>query len=93
VKGTNAGRNTPPLPGWIEDAYQPIERHLWADTKQNSVTHQQATQLISKANPDFNSADIDHALDYLLNRGWLYTVDERLFVTEYQNVGSTESDN
>ena len=33
---------------------------------------------------DERDADIDHALDHLLNRGWLYQVDDRLFITELQ---------
>lgn len=73
----------PSLPGWIEDTYQPIEQYLLANTEQRSVTHQQATRLIVESNPDLISADIDHALNYLLNNGWLYEVDGRLFVTEF----------
>jgi len=73
----------PSLPGWIEDAYQPIEQYLWKNTERSSVSHQQATQLISESNPDLVESDIDHALDYLLNHGWLYEVDGQLFVTEF----------
>jgi len=78
----------PSLPGWIEDAYQPIEQYLWEATDQTSVTRQQATQLIAESNPDLVTADIDHALDYLLNHGGLYEVDGRLFVTEFHESDS-----
>jgi hypothetical protein len=81
--------NQPSLPEWIEDAYQPIEQHLQESTEENSVTHQQATQLISEVNPDLVSSEIEHAIEYLLNRGWLYKVDNRLFVTEYHKPEST----
>ena len=80
--------NQPSLPGWIEDAYQPIEQHLSDNTDQESVSRQHATQLISEANPDLVSSDVNHALDYLLNHGWLYKVDGRLFVTEYHDIDS-----
>jgi len=78
----------PSLPGWIEDAYQPIEQYLWEATEQTSVTWQQATQLIAESNPDLVAADIDHALNYLLNHGWLYEVDDQLFVTEFHESDS-----
>jgi len=80
----------PALPGWIEDAYIPLEQSLCEKPDRDSFTHQQATEIISEANPDFGDADIDHALDYLLNRGWLYQVDDRLFITELQCAESGE---
>jgi len=81
----------PPLPSWIQDAYLPLERYLCEQPTQDSVTHSQATDLIDEANPDFGDADIDHALEYLLNRGWLYQVDDQLFITELQCEQPTES--
>ena len=79
----------PPLPDWIQNAYLPLEQYLCEQSTQDSFTHHQAMELIDEANPDFGDADIDHALDYLLNRGWLYRVDDRLFVTEVQCVESS----
>jgi len=76
-------RNTPSLPGWTDDVYQSLERSLRDRSDTKSVTRQQATEIVAEANPDFSSADIDHALDQPLNRGWLYEVDDRLFVTEF----------
>ena len=80
----------PALPAWIEDAYIPLEQYLCEKPDRDSFTHQQATEIISEANPDFGDADIDHALDHLLNRGWLYQVDDRLFITELQCAESGE---
>ncbi len=82
--------NDPALPGWIDDAYISLERFLCEKPGRDSFTHQQATEIISEANPDFGDADTDHALDYLLNRGWLYQVDDRLFITELQCAESDE---
>ena len=81
----------PSLPGWIEDAYFPLERYLCKQSDRDSFTHHQATELIAESTTDFSDADIDHALDYLLNRGWLYKVDDQLFITELQCRESTES--
>ena len=88
-----ASEGHPSLPGWIEDAYFPLERYLCKQSDRDSVTHHQATNLIAEANPDFGDADIDHALNYLLNHGWLYEVDDQLFITELQCGESTESNN
>lgn len=81
----------PALPDWIENSYLPLERYLCEQADLDSFTHHQATELIAEANPDFGDADIDHALDYMLNRGWLYKVDDRLFVTELQCAKFEES--
>jgi len=59
----------------------PLERYLCEQPTHQSLTRQQATDIIDEANTDFSDADIDHALDYLLNRGWLYKVDDQLFIT------------
>jgi len=82
----------PSLPGWIENAYFPLERYLCKQSDRDSVTHHQATKLIAEANPDFGDGDINHALDYLLNRGWLYEVDDQLFITELECEESAEWD-
>jgi len=79
------------LPRWIADAYVPLERYLCEQSTHESFTRQQATEIIGETNTDFSSADIDHALDYLLNRGWLYQVDDQLYITELQCGESTES--
>ena len=81
----------PSLPGWIEDSYLSLERYLCEQPDEDSFTHHQATELIAEANPDFGDADIKHALDHLLNRGWLYQVDDRLFITELQCGESEQS--
>jgi len=59
----------PSLPEWIEDSYLSLERYLCEQSEEDSFTHQQATDLIAESNPDFGDADINHAIDYLLNRG------------------------
>ena len=80
----------PSLPGWIEDSYLSLERYLCEQSGEDSFTHHQATELIAEANPDFSDADINHALDHLLNRGWLYEVNDQLFITDLQCAESDE---
>ncbi|ACM59122.1 hypothetical protein halTADL_1575 [Halohasta litchfieldiae] len=81
----------PALPDWIENAYLPLERYLCEQSDQDAFTHHQATELIAEANPDFRDTDIDHALNYLHNHGWLYKVDDLLFITELQCAKFEES--
>ena len=81
----------PPLPSWTQDAYLPLERYLCEQATEDSFTRHQATELIAEANPDYGTADIDHALDHLLNRGWLYKVNDQLFITELHCEEYTES--
>ena len=81
----------PELPDWIKDSYLPLEQYLCGQADQDSFTHHQATELIAEVNPDFSDVDIDHTLDYLLNRGWLYQVDGQLFITELQCAESENS--
>ncbi len=80
----------PSLPEWIRNSYISLERYLCEQSDQDSFTRQKAIELIAKANPEFNDADINHALDHLLNRGWLYEVNGRLIITELQCVESNE---
>ncbi len=80
----------PSPPGWIEDSYLSLERYLCKHSDRDSFTRQKAVELITADNPDFNDADINHALEYLLNRGWLYEVDDQLFITDLQCSESDE---
>ena len=73
-----------PLPDWIESAYLSLERYLCEHVDEDSFTRDQANKHIAEAYPDFSDADIDYALDHLLNRGWLYKVDDCLYITELQ---------
>lgn len=86
-----SSKGDPTLPDWIENAYLPLERYLCKQSNQDGFTHHRATELIAEANPNFGEADIGHALDHMLNRGWLYKVDDRLFVTELQCAKFDES--
>ncbi|GAB7011127.1 hypothetical protein [Halorubrum trueperi] len=66
-----------PLGSLAEDAYD----HLCAAIDPaEGITVEDARAQFREA--DFPADDADYALDRLLNRGYLYEVDGRLFVTE-----------
>lgn len=72
---------TPPLPGWVKDAYESLEPHFEATTDGMSRTEAHDL-LLSDADTVEEVGDASYALDRLLNRGWLYEVDGTLYKTE-----------
>lgn len=69
------------LPSWVEDGYEILVAHI--DDPHQDVSRERAHELLL-ANPDFEDepADAEYAVKRLLERGWLYEVDEKLRVTE-----------
>lgn len=66
-----------PLGSLAEDAY---DRLCEAIHPAEGITVDDACTRLCEA--DFSADEADYALDHLLNRGYLYEVDGRLFVTE-----------
>jgi len=66
-----------PLGSLAEDAY---DRLCEAIDPAEGITVDDARAQLREA--DFSADEADYALDRLLNRGYLYEVDGRLFVTE-----------
>ena len=85
--------NRPPLPDWVEDVYTWFETHLQTESDDNSLDRTRATELAISAHPDLELThdDIEYAFNRLINRGYLYEVDEQLYVTEFQ-IHDEESD-
>jgi len=75
----------PPLPEWIEDVYSWLEAHIQAECDDESLDRHQATELAINAHPehDLNTNDLEYAFDRLINRGYLYEVDNSLYITEF----------
>ena len=75
----------PPLPEWIEDVYSWLETHIQTDSDQESLDRHQAIELAIDAHPehDLNSNDLEYAFGRLINRGYLYEVDNSLYITEF----------
>lgn len=66
-----------PLGSLAEDAYDPLREAI---DPAEGITIDDAHTRLCEA--DFTADEADYALDRLLNRGYLYEVDGRLFVTE-----------
>jgi hypothetical protein len=66
-----------PLGSLAEDAYDRLRETI--DPAEGITIDDAHTQLCEA---DFTADEADYALDRLLNRGYLYEVDSRLFVTE-----------
>ena len=66
-----------PLGAVAESAYESLLETMDADS---GIPRSDAHAQLLKA--DFADGDAEYALDQLLNRGYLYAVDEQLFVTE-----------
>ncbi|MCU4753161.1 hypothetical protein OB919_14445 [Halobacteria archaeon AArc-curdl1] len=71
----------PPLPEWILECYTVLcEQEV--DGEVPSFSREQALDILLEAQtPDLEPEDVDHALTRLLERGYLYTVDDELRVT------------
>jgi len=74
-----------PLPEWVQHIYSWLEAHIQTEQELNSLRRHQAVELALEAHPDLdlNPDDISHAFDRLINRGYLYEVDDRLYITEF----------
>ncbi len=68
-----------PLGAVAESAYEILLET--ADTE-DGIPRSDARARLSEA--DYSSEDAEYALERLLNRGYLYAVEERLFVTEHE---------
>lgn len=68
-----------PLGAVAESAYEILLET--ADTE-GGIPRSDARARLSEA--DYSPEDAEYALDRLLNRGYLYAVDGRLFVTEHE---------
>ncbi len=71
----------PSLPEWILECYAVLcDQDLDEDV--SSFTREQALDTLLEAQtPELEPEDVDHALTRLLERGYLYTVDDELRVT------------
>ena len=71
----------PPLPEWVQAAYETLETAYTADTNELSRTAAHDL-LIDEAKQIETDGDAKYVLDRLLNRGWLYEVNGQLRKTD-----------
>jgi hypothetical protein len=73
----------PRLPTWIEDTYEVLAPHL--SNQEGGISKADAeTFLTTHSDLNLSDADARHALDQLINRGYLYEVEGNLFITEME---------
>lgn len=73
--------NRPPLPDWIQEAYEIIIPHI--DDPDEGIPRDRAHEILL-AHEEFPNEpqDAEHALDRLLNRGWVYEVYGNIRITD-----------
>jgi len=71
----------PPLPDWIQSAYQTLERAYGSDTDELSKADAHEF-LLAETERIEEHADAVYAVDRLLDRGWIYEVNGHLRKTE-----------
>lgn len=87
VSGIMWEGDRPPLPEWMQDLYSWLETHIQTELDEDSLDRQQAVELALQAHPehDLTHDEISYAITQLINRGYLYEVDNRLYITEFRD--------
>lgn len=72
------------LPGWIEDAYEILVSQT--ANRHEGFSHERAHKLLL-AHEEFpdEPADVQYAIEHLLNYGWLYEVEDELRITDLEH--------
>jgi len=71
----------PRLPDWIREAYETLESEY--TTEIDELAHTDAKKrLLAEDGNIKEEADAEYAIDRLLDRGWLYEVNDQLRKTE-----------
>ena len=69
------------LPKWIQDAYDDLAAHF--EDPSAEIPREQAREvLVTESDAIDEPADAKYALNRLLERGWLYEVDDSLRKTD-----------
>lgn len=79
----------PPLPGWILDAYDILAAHSHnevASQDKQSIPRENALEMLRTSEKlDLETGDAPHAVSRLIDRGYLYEVNDELRVTIPEN--------
>lgn len=68
----------PPLPDWILEVYRNLKSHICRGD--NGLAKEKAMALI--VTEEIVETDAEYALQRLIDRGYLYLVDDELYVTD-----------
>lgn len=72
------------LPSWVEDAYDVLAPEI-LEQGEGMARDDAETFLTDGEDLDLTSTDAGYAVDQLLDRGYLYEVGDRLFVTDAED--------
>ena len=72
--------NRSQLTPWLEDVYETLASEICQQEDDHGLGTDRARELLHAE--DLIEADAQYAVERLLDRGYLYTVDGELFVTE-----------
>lgn len=80
----------PPLPDWILAVYETILEYITDQRESESdgessiptLSRGQITRIVLTTDLEVEPQDVDHAVDRLLDRGYLYEVDDGLRITD-----------
>ncbi|SFT08849.1 hypothetical protein [Halostagnicola kamekurae] len=79
----------PPLPEWITDVYEILSTHssnATAGQGGKSIPREHALEALRDSEQvDLEVGDATHALSRLIDRGYLYEVNDELRITEPEN--------
>ncbi|AHG02035.1 hypothetical protein HALLA_01665 (plasmid) [Halostagnicola larsenii XH-48] len=79
----------PPLPEWIMDVYEILSAHsrnATAEQDGQSIPRERALETLRDSEQlDLEAGDATHALSRLIDRGYLYEVNDELRITEPEN--------
>ncbi len=79
----------PPLPGWIMDAYEILDansHNTAASQDKQSIAREHALKVLRDSEQlDLETGDASHAVSRLIDRGYLYEVNDELRITIPEN--------
>jgi len=85
----DSGDPQPPLPNWIQSVYHVLRESVV--TSSDGIRYEDAlTRLEEEVDDSEQGTDIEFALKRLLDRGYLYEVDDKLRITEPRNSDDPE---
>jgi SOS response regulatory protein OraA/RecX len=80
--------DSPPLAPWLEVAYDRLADEI--HHQESGLATNRARTLLHTEGLCENEEDAQYAIERLLGRGYLYTVDDELFVTEPDQYSTCE---
>lgn len=83
MQHSHRGSPRPPLAPWVLTVYNEVEALVDSHPDQTGIPREDVFEHLTTLHDDtLTQTEVDHALEQLLNRGYLYAVENDLRVTE-----------